>query len=239
MYYDSPTSTDPALNQPVENLSSETGTSDGTSRPVPEPEALTKIDSAATKTPATPGFGLSGGQMFMMFLTLVGVVLVAQGLRKKNAKSMPNELAEIDSIRRELAAKYPVDPPKPRVTPQTQSRELAADMKELTDRLSSQLEAKAARIEALLVQADARIVELKYLASSASHAADAPVARIGATEPPRSLRLENPVDPIHQKVYDLADAGMNSVEIARVVGQPTGHIELILNLRSTARSATR
>jgi hypothetical protein len=238
LFYDSPTSPDPALNQPVENLSSESGTSDGTSRPVPEPEALTKIDSAATKTPATPGFGLSGGQMFMMFLTLIGVVLVAQGLRKKNAKSMPSELAEIDSIRRELAAKYPVDPPKPRVTPQTQSRELAADMKELTDRLSSQLEAKAARIEALLVQADARIIELKYLASTATHGADAPVARIGATEP-RSLRIENPVDPIHQKVYDLADAGMNSIDIARVIGQPTGHIELILNLRSTAQSVTR
>lgn len=228
MFYDSPTSPDPTLDPPSESL-----------RPVPEPEALTKIDSASTDTPATTGFGLSSGQIFMMFLTLVGVVLVAQGLRKKAAKSMPNELAEIDSIRRDLAAKYPVDPPKPRVTAQSQSRELAADMKELTDRLSSQLDVKAARVEALLAQADARIIELKYLASTASHAADAPVARIGAAEPVRSLRLENPVDPIHQKVYDLADAGMNSVDIARAIGQPTGHVELILNLRSTARSAAR
>ena len=206
-------------------------------RPVPEPQALTSQDSSPTKTPASTGSGLSGGQMFMMFLTLVGVVLVAQGLRKKTAKTIPNDLAEIDSIRRELAAKYPIEPkPRPQQsTQQTQSRELAADMKELTDRLSSQLEAKAARIEALLIQADARIIELKYLAA---HTSDAPVARIGSNEP-RSLKLENPIDPLQQKVYDLSDAGMAPVDIARVVQQPTGHIELILNLRATARATGR
>lgn len=206
----------------------------GSDRPVPEPESLTKQDGSPAKPADTPAFGLSGGQMFMMFLTLVGVVLVAQGLRKKTNKSIPNDLAEIDSIRRDLAAKYPIDPPKPKPQPAA-NRELAADMKELTDRLSSQLDAKAARIEALLVQADARIVQLKYLAAAAS---DAPVARIG-TESTRSLKLENPVDPVQQRVYDLADAGMAPVDIARTVQQPTGHVELMLNLRSTAWSAER
>ena len=39
------------------------------------------------------------------------------------------------------------------------------------------------------------------------------------------------VDPVRRKIYELADAGRSIVEIAAEVGQPTGQIELILNLR--------
>ncbi len=42
----------------------------------------------------------------------------------------------------------------------------------------------------------------------------------------------NSGDPRYKNVYDLADAGSSSVDIAERLGMPAGEIELILNLRS-------
>jgi hypothetical protein len=39
------------------------------------------------------------------------------------------------------------------------------------------------------------------------------------------------MDPLHRKVYDLADQGLTPVDIARRIEKPTGQVELILALR--------
>lgn len=93
---------------------------------------------------------------------------------------------------------------------------LGADLRELTQRLANEMEAKAERIERLLAKADERIARLQ----------DPPPA------PPRVHdRSASPGEPEHTKVHALADEGLPIVEIARRVGKPTGQVELILALR--------
>jgi hypothetical protein len=94
-------------------------------------------------------------------------------------------------------------------------RDLERDMRELTDRLAAELDARAARLERLIEAADARLVALE-------RAAESPVA-------PRA-RAASAADPFAE-VYHLADQGLPSVEIARRTSRPTGQVDLILNLR--------
>lgn len=54
----------------------------------------------------------------------------------------------------------------------------------------------------------------------------APPARTAEAPPP-------PSDPVHRRVWALADDGMPTLEIARSLNQPIGQVELILNLRKS------
>lgn len=106
---------------------------------------------------------------------------------------------------------------------------LMADAEELTRRLAAVLENRAARIEVLLEQADERLAALET-ATPAAPTADAP--RTPAPPAGFSLTDTTPTtDPLHRKVYDLADRGLTPVDIARQIDRPTGQIELILALR--------
>lgn len=69
---------------------------------------------------------------------------------------------------------------------------------------------------------------------------DKPEARQDATaaanEPAFALQQPTPPDPgelRYSRIYQLADQGLPIVEIARQVGQTTGEVELILNLRKS------
>ncbi|CAG1003279.1 hypothetical protein PHYC_03054 [Phycisphaerales bacterium] len=95
---------------------------------------------------------------------------------------------------------------------------LTADMKELTERLATELDARAERLERLLDAADQRIAEL-----------DKAIARGMEVKP--LARPHGQVDPAFAEVYELADQGLRPVEIARRTQRPTGQVELILNLR--------
>ncbi len=60
-----------------------------------------------------------------------------------------------------------------------------------------------------------------------------PVARPGATQP---TLIEETVS-LEQRIESLASKGMLAPEIARLVDEPTGRVELILNLRRAASRA--
>jgi len=97
-----------------------------------------------------------------------------------------------------------------------------ADVEELAQRLAAQLDNKAARIEKLIADADDRLARLEQAAAQ-----PAPEA------PPATPRLTNQSDdPTRSRIYELADKGLSSIDIARRLDQPTGHVELILSLRS-------
>lgn len=95
---------------------------------------------------------------------------------------------------------------------------LTSDMKELTERLATELDARAERLERLLDAADQRIVELEKA-----------LARGLEVKP--IARPHGQVDPAFAEVYELADQGLRPVDIARRTQRPTGQVELILNLR--------
>jgi hypothetical protein len=101
----------------------------------------------------------------------------------------------------------------------TEVGSLQADMNELAERLASELDRKADRLERLLALAEARCIELQ---------------RLEAARPePRSIepRARPSADTQHREVYELADMGLSHVEIAQRLERPTGQVELILNLR--------
>jgi hypothetical protein len=113
--------------------------------------------------------------------------------------------------------------------PTPESKALADDLVELTERLANELDEKAERIEALLGAADDRIRQLERLHLEVPRAGVPADPRL--LEPRARVRHEGPGESSHREVYDLADSGLLPLEIAQRLDRPTGQIELILNLR--------
>jgi hypothetical protein len=122
-----------------------------------------------------------------------------------------------------------------RITPSQQRQveqqmsSLLVEMSEMARQVTSQLDTRAARLEVLIQQADQRIEQLR----AATPARD---AAISDADEPAQVRLrpadaEAPADPRHTQVYDLADQGLTSRQIAERLDRPDGEIELILALR--------
>lgn len=103
----------------------------------------------------------------------------------------------------------------------------AAETLDMIERLSAQLDNKAARLEMLLAEADRRIDELHRL-------------RRQTPEPHRPLRDDSRDDrsaeteggdPVRSRVYEMADRGVSAEEISRAVQRPRGQVDLMLALR--------
>ncbi|UYV13807.1 MAG: hypothetical protein NCW75_05855 [Phycisphaera sp.] len=124
--------------------------------------------------------------------------------------------------------------------------ERAAEVGEIVRDLASRLETRAARLEALLDQADERIEKLEArlaagAVSGSVAASDRPtptmqLSQNGAGDPwtddqDAPTTPANGHDPLHQEVYELADGGRTPLDIARRLDQQVGTIELILALR--------
>ena len=102
-----------------------------------------------------------------------------------------------------------------------------AELHDTARRLSAQLDNKAHRLEKLIEEADQRIAALGPSAAAAPPATGA--VPIPATPAPSNG--EQRVDPLTEEIYELADAGRTSVEIAQRLDEQVGKVELILALR--------
>lgn len=108
--------------------------------------------------------------------------------------------------------------------------QLMADAEELTRRLAAILDDRAARLELLIEQAEAKAGELRSLAERPAPTAAPPPPP--APRPLATMAEESAaIDPFHRRVYELADQGLSPVDIARRIERPTGQVELILALR--------
>jgi hypothetical protein len=114
---------------------------------------------------------------------------------------------------------------------------LLVELSEMARQMTGQLDTRAAKLEALLREADEKIALLRSLGQG--DGAGAPLhgvlveAKVLADAVPRRSD-EDPipsVDPRHAEVYDLADEGQSAQDIARQTGRPRGEVELILALR--------
>lgn len=167
--------------------------------------------------------------------TVMMVIVIARMLRRSSRARHSRE-------RTTYTSKAPPPHPDPKTPRQTRHSpaiaeasaaserldRVMADAEELTRRLAAIMDNKAARIEVLLEHADQRLAALAEADSSSPRSTHASSpARQTADEPPAPLSI----DPLHRKVYDLADQGMAPVDIARQIDRPTGQIELILSLR--------
>ena len=109
-----------------------------------------------------------------------------------------------------------------------QMQNLLVDLTEMARQISGQLDTRAARLQALLDQADERIAQLRQLSGAAP--VDSPQA---STTPETSASaLVSIASPMHAEVYALADEGRGAKEIAARLNRPSGEIELILALRT-------
>ncbi|MBK7405384.1 MAG: hypothetical protein IPJ41_12310 [Phycisphaerales bacterium] len=123
--------------------------------------------------------------------------------------------------------------PRPQPTPaglhpaHDRLEQTMADAEELTRRLAAILDNKAARIEALIADADDRVAKLS---NALSTPAPTPVRERPAETARATLEPER-LDPFHRRVYELADQGLSPIDIARRIDKPTGQVELILALR--------
>jgi hypothetical protein len=98
-----------------------------------------------------------------------------------------------------------------------QMETLLVDLSEMARQITAQLDTRAAKLEALIGEADERIAAMK----------DAPPKEESIA--PRAVLP--PIDPRHAEVYRLADAGLPNRDIAQQLNRPSGEIELILALR--------
>jgi len=121
-----------------------------------------------------------------------------------------------------------------------QLQAVVAEAEQLAQRLAAHVDTKAVMLEKLIADADDRLARLER-ATASQHAPapnDPPRVETRRPEPARAP-VRDPIapaagelDPIKRKIYQLADEGKSSVEIAQATDQPTGQVELILALRS-------
>ena len=104
-----------------------------------------------------------------------------------------------------------------------QMQNVLVDLSAMSRQITAQLDTRAAKLEALIREADEKIALMKSVQSSALPPSGL-AFQVDSPEPP-------PSDPRHAQVYALADQGRSSMEIAQQLNRPSGEIELILALR--------
>lgn len=120
---------------------------------------------------------------------------------------------------------------KARVETTTLADRQTVELLDTAQRLAGQLDAKAAHLELLIEQADARIAVLHggaVIRESVQPPAAAALSEVMGESP------DDPsadLDPMTADVHRLADEGFTSVQIARELDETTGKVELILALR--------
>ena len=114
---------------------------------------------------------------------------------------------------------------------------LAHELSDMARKVGAQLDARAARLEALIREADERLTRLGSLTGARpdehSNGHPPPPA------PPPSVAgaPEQEIDPRHAQVYALMDEGLSAYQIADRLGRPEGEVELIIALRPRGRAA--
>lgn len=120
-----------------------------------------------------------------------------------------------------------------------QMQNLIVELSEMARQITGQIDTRAAKLEHLIREADAKIAELKSAGdrNEPSNAASAALQSLMAASSTYqgnqagSSVSEDP-DPRHTEIYALADQGRDAYEIAAQLGRPRGEVELILALRS-------
>ena len=109
-----------------------------------------------------------------------------------------------------------------------QMQNVLVEMSEMARQISAQLDTRAAKLEALIHEADEKIAALRSQSSTPSPIAPPPSPGITM----KAESTEQPmIDARHALVYALADQGRSCKDIAQELNRPSGEIELILALR--------
>lgn len=173
---------------------------------------------ATAPTPALsglPGLLLAAGVLLLLVVTW-------SSLRKKLRKAAehrPDARERIAQIRaRERAHTHGRE----------SLEEVMVSSEELARRLAAHMDAKASRLERLIQDAERVIGELDRRTGAAAQR-PASTRLPSAFDPPREERTDT--DPAVRKIYRLADEGRQPLEIASMLEEQVGKVELVLALR--------
>jgi hypothetical protein len=125
-----------------------------------------------------------------------------------------------------------------------QMQNVLVEMSNMARQITAQLDTRAAKLEALIKDADQRISAMKSQpASGQASVQNLPQNPVqnSSQNSTQSLSTGGPfmaestdqpmIDPRHALVYALADQGRSARDIAQELNRPSGEIELILALR--------
>lgn len=161
-----------------------------------------------------------GNAYIAMLLATVAAFFMMTGLRRKQRDRQRARAEDIPGPRKPVS-----------IPPDLEQKEklrrdlecLIGELQDLSRKISAEIDTRFAKLEASIRDADRRIAVLNRLTRELGEKAGEPA----------DGHEEN--DTRYGVVYELADAGFSCVEIARDLGKTPGEIELILNLRRTAR----
>ncbi|KAA0213130.1 MAG: hypothetical protein EDM82_13505 [Cyanobacteria bacterium CYA] len=148
---------------------------------------------------------LIGFGTLLLLLTLFRMMRTSRGRLAAGTKDPREVIAHHRAVTN--AAREPIE-------------SVMAEANELAVRLVKMLDAKAARLELLMEQADERLARLDQLAPVPTAAPAAPATSMSSG--PGS---------VERQVLEMAEKGCDSAQIARRVNRSVGEIELILALR--------
>lgn len=167
--------------------------------------------SQLTGHSALPGILMAGGVLLMSVILLSRLW---RGKRQRGSQPAPTPREQIDAIRDQARSRADIEAFK-------------VEAHDFTRQLAALLDSKAARLERLIADADERLARLDRTGGGAAR----PQRPIDAAPCPAPSIASPATNPAHERIYRLADQGLDPIEIARKTGQPTGQVELILALR--------
>jgi hypothetical protein len=114
-----------------------------------------------------------------------------------------------------------------------QMQNVLVEMSEMARQITAQLDTRAAKLEALIRDADQKIAAMKSQPTAPQQfLSQNPPQSPPAGAPFMAESTDQPmIDPRHALVYALADQGRSPKDIAQELNRPSGEIELILALR--------
>ncbi|MEM9066074.1 MAG: hypothetical protein AAGB51_11355 [Planctomycetota bacterium] len=194
------------------------------------PETKITFDLVTSLPAPQESGGFSMGDLLPAAMMLVAALLLMNSyLRRQKAKSKQPEQptdarARAEAIQAAARGKESL-------------QAVLAESEQLAQRLAAHVDTKAALLEKLIADADDRLAKLEAAESRSpepqpqtlDHAAQG--STLHKDQAAKSAPAQS-TDPLRRRIYQLADQGKSSVEIAQATNQPTGQVELILALRS-------
>jgi hypothetical protein len=167
-----------------------------------------------------PPWLLVGGAAFAV--VLVVILLMPLLRRRHDPLSRPplTSLAQERSVQRDMQS-------------------LIHELSEMSRRVGTQLDARAARLERLIQDADERLARLGSAQRASGDQQHGSSGHHGNGDSiSESLHRDVPaIDPRHEQVYALQDQGLSPHQIADRLNRPEGEVELIVALRPSRRTA--
>ncbi len=163
--------------------------------------------------------GVWGERLIPLGLAVIAVFFMMSSYRRRMQRRQ-TQVSRESPLR-----KPPVAAPSSQTQQQAQTQlkhdleALMVELEEFSRSVSAQIDMRFAKLETAIQDADRRITALNRLTRRLAERNGQPVPDAEAHD----LR--------HEIVYELADAGLTPIEIARDTGKTPGEIELILNLR--------